>query len=393
MKCSASSCRALLVSNFVVFGLGVILVGVPAAASPLDPDVPSLQAYAERGSIKEEIELGAAYYVGRGVPQDEKRAAYWYEKAANAGDPGAQREIGIFYQAGIGVPRDDAQAVRWYLRAVAGGLVSAKVNLGAEYLRGGGARKDPVLAAQLFRQAFAQGYGVAACYLGQMYLEGIGVERDEAAGKRWYESGAKLHDPHSQFQLADLLWHRTNNPNDVKRAAKLLREASGQGLVAAKHQLAILLERRPDLAISPGEAPALLTESAEAGEWRSSLALAVLNRDGMGIPVDSRSAYYHYRVAALQGGEEADQIVANDLKKISAQLGVSQAAELDSEAEAWFEKHHRVLQFVGRDGADWKETPAYAARPAEESSRSNWLFPVEAYEATKIPSNPRLKRY
>src|SRR3954471_135995 len=206
-----------------------------------DPDIPRLQVDAERGSVKQQLELGSAYFAGRGVPQDEKRAAYWFEKAANAGDPGAQAQIGYFYEAGIGVSRDPAKAARWFERAVAGGLISAKVNLGVAYLLGEGVKQDTSMAQDLFRRAFAQGNGMAACYLGEMYSLGTGVERDEAAGERWYEAGVKLHDPRAQFQLADLLWHRQKNPEELKRAIKLLRESAAGGMVSAKHQLGVNL--------------------------------------------------------------------------------------------------------------------------------------------------------
>ena len=142
--------RVVLAVNPVALGLGLLLLAAPAAVHAADPDIPRLQAYAQRGSIKEEVELGAAYFAGRGVPQDEKQAAYWYEKAANAGDPVAQKQIGYFYEAGIGVQRDPAQAARWFERAVASGLISAKVNLGVAYLLGDGVKKDTQLAEDLF---------------------------------------------------------------------------------------------------------------------------------------------------------------------------------------------------------------------------------------------------
>ncbi len=324
------------------------------------------------------MELGAAYFTGRGVAQDEKRAAYWYEKAANAGDPGAQKQIGYFYELGIGVARDPATAVRWYERAAASGLISAKVNLAVAYLLGDGIRKDPALAEDLFRQAYKQGNGMAACYLGEMYMQGLGVARDEAAGEHWYEAGAKLHDPRAQFQLANLLWHRQKNPDEVKKAVKLLREASASGMVSAKHQLAVILLKNPGLAASQEEAPGLLKEASEAGEWRASVALGLLSRDGMsGVAADQKAAYYHYRLAALQGGEEALKIVGNDLDAISARLGAQEAGTIDAAAKAWFDNHHIALQFINKDGAKWKEFPAYAVARPENGVHAGQLIPTD----------------
>ena len=364
-------------SNSVALGLGVLLLALPALArAGSNPDIPRLQAGAQRGSIKEEVELGAAYFAGRGVAQDEKLAAYWYEKAANAGDPAAQMQIGYFYQAGIGVTRDPGKAVRWFERAAAAGMISAKVNVGAAYLLGEGVRKDARLAEDLFRQAFAQGNGLAAHNLGEMYAHGMGVEPDPAAAERWYEAGAKLHDPRAQFQLATLLWHRPGEAADLKRAVKLLHESAATGLVLAKHQLGILLVKHPELASSPQEAPALLTEAAEAGEWKSSVALGLLSRDGMnGLPVDGKAAYYHYRLAALQGGPEAQKVVENDLKALSAKLGPEQTAAIDSDTSAWFENHHLALMFVIKDGMKWKDFPTYGIANPEEGMFAGRLIP------------------
>jgi TPR repeat protein len=365
----------------------LISAGVRAA----DHNISKLLVDAERGSIRDEVELGAAYLTGRGVPQDEKRAAYWYEKAANSGEPGAQKQIGEFFQAGIGVSRDPARAVRWYQRAVAGGLVSAKVNLGIAFLTGDGVSRDSAQAEDLFRQAFSQSNGLAACYLGDMYFHGMGVERDEASGKRWYEAGAKLHDPSAEFQLALILWHQQKNADGEKRAVQLLRQSADTGFVIAKQELGVALIKRPELAVSPREVPTLLEESSEAGEWKSSAALGQLSRDGIGMPVNFRTAYFHYRVAALQGGEETRQVIADDLGALSLKLGPEQTAAIDSEATSWFQNHHVRLQFTYRNSANSSELILYKREKPEKADQNRHptsvvLLPADIEEPNRGPS-------
>jgi hypothetical protein len=162
---------------------------------------------------------------------------------------------------------------------------------------------------------------------------------------------------------------------------KLLRESAGQGLVDAKHQLGILLVRQPELAASAQEASSLLKEAAEAGEWRSSVALGLLSRDGMaGVPADSGAAYYHYRLATLQGGEEARRVIANDLEALTKKLGGEKAAALDADAAAWYANHHLALMFINKDGVKWREYPTYAvAKPADG-----------LYVGRLIPTDPAL---
>jgi len=192
-------------------------------------------------------------------------------------------------------------------------------------------------------------------------MNGLGVQRDEVAGERWFEAGVRLHDAPAEFQLANLLWHRQKDSGEVKRAVKLLHEAAAGGMVAAKHQLGIVLAKRPDLAASPREAPALLNEASEAGEWRSSVALGLMSRDGInGVLLDPKAAYFHYRVAVLQGGDEAVKVVGKDLDAISGRLGPQQTAALDADARTWFDDHHVTLQFVNKDGAKGKDSALYA---------------------------------
>ncbi len=72
---------------------------------------------AEQGDANAQYNVGLMNYHGRGVPQDDDQAIWWYRKAAEQGDARAQYNLGSMYRTGRGVPQDDAQAVRWYRNA------------------------------------------------------------------------------------------------------------------------------------------------------------------------------------------------------------------------------------------------------------------------------------
>ena len=360
-------------NTVIVAGISAVFLLNVEKVGAVDPDIPRLQADAERGSVKQEILLGAAYFVGRGVAQNEKLAAYWYEKAANAGDPGAQNQIGYLYEVGIGVHKDPARAVYWYQRAVAGGYTHAKVNLGVAYLWGSGVRKDTELAMHLFEEAVQKGNGLGACYLGDMYELGVGVPKNEEIARHWYEVGAKLHDPRAEYKLG-LIIFQNQGQSDLSRAVKLTREAAAAGLVAAKHQLAYLLVQKPELATSSTEATSLLTEAASAGFWKSSILLGILARDGRMMAADTKEAYYHFRVATLQGGAEASELLANDLGRLVTMLGPAQSAEIDKKAAEWFNQHHLSITFVFPGGGISKEFPAYALESPERDMHAGRLI-------------------
>ena len=88
--------------------------------------------------------------------------------------------------------------------------------------------------------------------------------------------------------------------------------------------------------------------------------LGVLARDGNGVPRDSQAAYYQFRVACLQGGDEAKKLLATDLQLLSARLGSFQSQTVGSEAEQWFTTHHFVLAFVDKGGETPNGFPAIA---------------------------------
>lgn len=360
-------------TSLLAMGVCMILTSASGIARAVDPDIPRIQTSAERGSIQQEIELGAAYLAGRGVPRDEKQAAYWYEKAASAGDPVAQEQTGYFYQAGIGVERDPARAAQWFERAISGGLVSAKVNLGVLYIWGLGVRKDPAFAAQLFREAADKGSGMGACYLANLYLFGNGVPKDTDLAMHWLEVGVRRHNVLAQFDLALLLLKEPDHARHA-RAVRLLRDSAKAGRVAAKHQLALEVINEPDFARSPNEGVALLEEAASAGFWKSSVILGVLYRDGHGVTQDKKAAYYHFRIAVLQGGDETAGLLKNNIDTLASELDPSQTEALDREAAAWALKHSRHFEYVNLQGEDQKTFPAFALEYPENGQHAGLLI-------------------
>jgi len=160
----------------------------------------------------------------------------------------------------------------------------------------------------------------------------------------------------------------------------LFRESVAAGHVPAMYALGLLLVRNPEFAKLPDEAVKLLTDSADAGIWRSSMILGAMSRDGREVPVDARLAYFHFRVAALKGGDGAKMLVGKDLSDLSQQLGPALTLELDSQAESWYRQHHVVLEFVYRGGENRTGFPNYALAVPENGSHTLQMLPHAAVE-------------
>ena len=342
-------------------------LGEPQDAAK-DKKMAEIRMRAEQGYPQQQIELAAAYLTGRGVPQDPVQAAYWYRKAADSGNPEAQNQIGYFYQVGIGMPVDAERAVHWFQLASAGGMAWAKVNLGVSFLNGWGVGKNAAMAQQLFKAAVDKGAGLGATYLGIMNYFGKGVAVDKAAAERWFETGVKLHDPEAAFDLAILICNGDGERHDVRRAVELLRMSAGKGYVPAKHSLGLLLVNHPELAQTGQEARLALQEASNGGNWKSSVLLGIMARDGKGGIADPAQAYYYFHLGGLQGGVEGKHAVGPDVNALRRKLSGEQQAAAEAQAEAWFQQHPLPLMFLYREGESDRNFPllavaAPAARP------------------------------
>lgn len=321
----------------------------PRAFARSSTNLDALRNRAEHGDTQQQIELGAAYFAGNGIPQNFALAAHWYQKAAESGNALAENQLGYLCQEGIGVPVDMGRALHWYQLAAVSGFPAAKVNLAVLYLNGLGVRANASMAKQLLLEAVGAGVGVGATYLGDMYLFGKGVPTDKGAAEAWFKLGSRLHDPLADFDLAVLYAQGEGHPHDLAKSAELLRLASARGYVPAKYSLACLLLEHPELSQSPREAVLLLAETSDAGNWRASVLLGKLAHEGNVGTMDFSEAYYRFSLAALQGGASVERGVAPDLKDLATHLSSQTQVALHARADAWFQQHRLALTFIRKE--------------------------------------------
>jgi uncharacterized protein len=357
-----------------IFLIALVLdVNLPTlyASSDSENSVAKLQTEADRGVIRAELELAARYITGNGLSKDSALAAHWYERAAQQGDPEAANEIGYFYQMGIGVPTDLSRAIRWYQFSSSEGSAYGKLNLASLYATGIGVNKNAPFAIQLLEEAVARRNGAAAAYLGDIYAFGMFGPPDLVEAEKWYETGVKLHDLFSEFNLGTFLSVQPNHVRDYSRAADLLRASASQGYVPAMHSLGLLLIRHPEVKQSPDEAHAMIETAATSGSWRSSVLLGIFARDGTGAPVDKRSALLHFEIAELQGGEEAEKLLSKDIEILTAFFPPEDCSTIHQSARDWYAEHQATQsEFVTTDPALAKffpYRPTAVASPAVHS--------------------------
>jgi len=117
----------------------------------------ALTTLAEFGDASAQYKLGLMYDFGNGVPQDYRKAAYWYTKAAEQGNAWAQYNLGNEYRKGEGVPKDYKKAFYWFTKAAEQGDAYAQHSLGHMYDFGKGVTQNYKKAFYWYTKAAEQG--------------------------------------------------------------------------------------------------------------------------------------------------------------------------------------------------------------------------------------------
>ena len=133
---------------------------------------------AKQGNINAQFNLGVMYEKGEGIEQDYKKAFHWYSKAAEQGFVIAQFNLGNMYRKGEGVEKNLKEAFSWLHKAAEKGDADAQFNLGVSYYFGRGVLENYQQASIWWRKATEQGDSTAQYNLGCMYYVGIGVEKN-----------------------------------------------------------------------------------------------------------------------------------------------------------------------------------------------------------------------
>ena len=214
--------------------------GLMTGSIPPGASLGEIWEKAQAGSVREQFQLGLAFYFGKGVSQDSEEAVKWWRRAAEQGHAQAQYNLGVSYHEGKGVVQDDAEAAKWFHRAAEQGHAEAQYNLGVSYHNGVGVARDDAKAAKWFRHAAEQGYAGAQYNLGVLYYEGQGVPQDDAEVVKWYRLAAEQRHVEAQFNLGMAYHKGAGVAQDDAEAAKWFRRAAEQGHAEAKEALEIL---------------------------------------------------------------------------------------------------------------------------------------------------------
>lgn len=193
---------------------------------------------------------------------------------------------------GSSATRSTANAMEYFHRSAELGYDPAQVVIGYLYETGQTTTPDPRQAFESYKKAAAQDDPLAEWLAGRMIFAGEVAPRDLNEADRWLAKSSTQGNAFAQYLLGKISLERGN----YTRAAEFFRSASEQGLPQAQWQLAILL------------------------------------RDGQGVPQDYFEAYVWMLVSSGQGFRPNDpqlQALESELSSQQLEQAKSKARELE----------------------------------------------------------------
>lgn len=105
-------------------------------------DIDALETAAARGDVHAQIKLADLYFVGNGVPFNQKQSVFWFQKAAAQGHQYAFYRLGQAHEFGYGVVPDIQLAFDYYRKSALKDAAHAQDTLARLYASGALGRKD-----------------------------------------------------------------------------------------------------------------------------------------------------------------------------------------------------------------------------------------------------------
>lgn len=271
--------------------------------------VKEIEAKAFEGSPEAQHDLAAIYTAGHGgVKQDYKRAATWFEIAAEGGIANAAYNLGVLYHQGIGVKQDLKTALSWYQKAADQGHPEAQYNLGIAHIEGVGMPYDAAKAARYFENAAREGVMEAAYNLGLIYENGLLGEARPDEALMWYKTAADEGSPEAKAALEHLaksLDIRLEDVNKLVDGMKTLKSEDAKAPISlapsskeaprAEKKASVQEESFDPVPLDPGPSPER-TLVASVQEQLMSFGLYPGPADGLNGPI-TEDAVRSYQTA------------------------------------------------------------------------------------------------
>jgi uncharacterized protein len=211
------------------------------------------EAGCEKGKADDCFEAGVKYDSPEKRTPDLGRAASYYRKACDLGNPTACDNLGSMHSKGDAVPRNAELAFTLFSKGCEAEYPVACFHVARAHETGSGTPASADKAAHLYEGVCATdpkartGYPTvekavaAACFnLGVMKLQGLGVPADIREGRRLVELGCTRGNADSCTAWGLALGQASGSePADAKRAAELFQQGCDRGSLDGCYNLAL----------------------------------------------------------------------------------------------------------------------------------------------------------
>lgn len=122
----------------------LITIGVVFALAACSNSITNsnLKKAAEQGDVDAQLELAERYFVGNGVPYDQKKSVFWFQKAAEQGHQYGFYRLGEAYEFGQGVIPDIQLAAENYKKSALRDAPHAQDALARLHISGALGKRD-----------------------------------------------------------------------------------------------------------------------------------------------------------------------------------------------------------------------------------------------------------
>lgn len=302
-----------------------------------------VQVAAEAGICEAMLDLAGRFETGDGVVANLADAAYWYQKAADAGSAVACRKLAALLMMDQGSAR----------------LTGRSAALARLYPHGAALRRDPARARALARRAAEAGDTEAQATLGFLIAGGIGGPADPCEAALWYREAAAKGHAKASVGLGTLLASGQVGPADHKAARRWFAAAADLGNGVAHLSIGLQYLYGLGETVDPAAARAHFDKAVAAGNIQALRYLGIMAAEGHGRPPSVEEADGHFRRAAARGDLDA-MVRLGDLYAAGTDAG-----DFDR-ASAWYRRAANAGHRAARDRLEALRRPASTTGAGED---------------------------
>lgn len=245
---------------------------------------------------------------------------------AEKGDAASQALVAEIYARGLGIAADQKKAAQWYQKAAEQGVNEAQFRYAALLLQGTFVKKDAAQAEILMQKAAEGGNPMAQFNYAQMLM----MKSPGAAGLDqalpWFEKAAASKLADAEYAVSQIYAHGTDKiAKDPAKSQQFLLRAAQRGYDTAQYDLGRSLVEGSDGHKDYDLGFRWVKVAAQRGVVEAQALLARLYRDGLGTEGDTVTAAAWYMVARRAGYKSAD---LDDLMDGLADEQIKRATEL-----------------------------------------------------------------